>query len=450
MSQRIALEVFLILLLLLANGVFAMSEIALVSARKPRLRLRAQQGSRRAAAALRLAEDPDRFLSTVQIGITLIGVFAGAFGGATIAAQIDQRLEEIPALARWSEVIGVGVVVLGIGYLSLVLGELVPKRVALDNPEKVASAVAPAMALLSRLAAPAVALLGLSTRAVLRLLRVRPAQEPVVTEEELITLLRLGTKAGTIEREEREMVERVFRLGDRPVTAVMTPRIELEWLDTTRPLAELRRQVAASTHEWFPVARERIDAVTTVARGKDLWAEGLETTADLERVAREPLFVPDSVTAVELLERFRETRNHVAVVIEEFGGVEGLVTPTDILEALVGELPGQGDVEEPMVVRREDGSWSFDAATDLDEVKLRLGIEFLEGQKDSYQTIAGYVVYRLGYRATVGASFEVGDHRFEVADTDGRRIDRILVERIPAPRGPVDGPGAASRRETVE
>ena len=448
MSQRFALEVFLILLLVLANGVFAMSEIALVSARKPRLRQRAQQGNRRAAAALRLAEDPDRFLSTIQIGITFVGVFTGAFGGATIAGEIDRALEEIPGLAPYSEVIGVGAVVLGIGYLSLVLGELVPKRVALNNPERVASAVAPMMGLLSRAAAPAVALLGLSTRAVLRLLRVRASHDPPVTEEELMALLRLGTKAGTIDREEREMVERVFRLGERPVTAVMTPRVDLEWLDVTKPLDELRRQVAASSHEWFPVASERIDTVKSIARGKDLWSEGLETSADLPRVAREPLFVPDTVTAGALLQRFRETRNHVAVVIEEFGGVKGLVTPTDILEALVGELPEQGDVEEPMMVRRDDGSWSIDATTDLDEVKLLLGIEFLEGQKDFYQTIAGYVVDRLGYHPGVGASFRVGDHRFEVADTDGRRIDRILVERLSKPSGAADDAGAPSARET--
>jgi putative hemolysin len=233
------------------------------------------------------------------------------------------------------------------------------------------------------------------------------------------------------------MVERVFRLGDRPVTALMTPRVDLEWLDTTRPLEELRALVGASVHEWFPVASERIDAVRAVVRGKDLWSPQVASSRDLAAAGREPIFVPDSLTAVALLRRFRESRIHVAVVIEEFGGVKGIVTPTDILEALVGELPEQGDTEEPMIVRRQDGSWSVDATTDLDEVKLVLGIEYLEGQKDTYQTIAGYVVDRLGDHPGVGASFVVDDLRFEVLDTDGRRIDRILVEPLaPEPSAP--------------
>lgn len=434
MSQRVALEVVLILLLVLANGFFAMSEIALVSARKPRLQQLAHRGSRRAGGALRLANNPDRFLSTVQIGITFIGVFAGAFGGATLAREIDDRLETIPGLAPYSGAIGVGIVVLAIGYLSLVVGELVPKRLALNNPERIAILVAPAMSFLSRAAAPAVALLSGSTRAVLRLCGAGEAGGPLVTEEEVKAMAWAGSEAGTIDRAEREMVERVFRLGNRPVTALMTPRVDLDWLDTTQPLEALRAKVSASTHEWFPIASERVDAVRGIVRGSDLWSSKVSGSEELARVAREPIFVPDSVSAAALLQRFRESRVHVAVVIEELGGVKGIVTPTDILEALVGELPEHGDAEEPMVVRREDGSWSVDATADLDEVKLLLGIEYLEGQKDSYQTIAGYVADRLGDHPRVGASFVVDRLRFEVLDTDGRRIDRILVEeRAPEP-----------------
>jgi putative hemolysin len=256
---------------------------------------------------------------------------------------------------------------------------------------------------------------------------VKEAEEPPVTEEELKMLLRLGTKAGTIEPEEREIVERVFRLGERPVTAVMTPRVDVEWLDMTRSLDELRATVASSAHDWFPVAAGRVDAIKGVVRGKDLWSEGITSSTDLLRVIRQPLFVVETASAFVLLQRFRETRIHVAVVSDELGGVEGIVTTTDLLEGLVGELPEAIDEEEPMIVRRADGSWSIDATTDLEEVKLILGIDFLHGQKPSYQTIGGYVAEQLGHAAKLGQSFDVGGLRFEVLDTDGRRIDRVLV-----------------------
>lgn len=430
MLQTIAFELILILVLVLANGVFAMSEIALLTSRKARLEQMARR-SKRAAMALRLVANPDRLLSTVQVGITLIGVFAGAFGGATLAEQIDARLETIPGFAPYSEVIGVAIVVLGITYLSLVLGELVPKRVALNAPEQIATAVAPVMRVISKIAAPAVWILTMSTRAMLRLLRVEESEEPPVTEEELKAMLRLGTKAGTITSEEREIVERVFRLGERPITAVMTPRVDLEWLDTRQSLDELRAQVTASNHNWFPVATERVDAIQGVLRGKDLWSSRVTSSADLIEIIRTPLFVPKSATAFVVLQRFREARIHIAVVADEFGGVEGIVTPSDVLEGLVGELPEAGDIDEPMIVQRHDGSWSIDATTDLDEVKLILGIDFLSGQKSSYQTIAGYVVEQLGHQPKIGELFSAGSLRFEVLDTDGRRIDRVLVTMDP-------------------
>jgi putative hemolysin len=248
-----------------------------------------------------------------------------------------------------------------------------------------------------------------------------------VTEEELKALLRLGTKAGTIAPEEREIVERVFRLGERPVIAVMTPRVDLEWLDIRKPLDELRAQVTASNHNWFPVAAERVDAIKGVVRGKDLWSRNVTASAEIAEVLRQPLFVPETASAFSVLQRFREAGIHLAVVTDEFGGVEGIVTPTDVLEGLVGELPAVYDSEEPMIVQRSDGSWSIDATTDLEEVKLVLGVDFLHGQKSSYQTIGGYVVEQLGQQPRVGESFQTENVRFEVLDTDGRRIDRLLV-----------------------
>lgn len=426
MTEQILLELLLIMLLVLANGVFAMSEIAVVTARKSRLEQLAKR-STRAAAALRLLASPDRFLSTVQVGITLIGVFAGAFGGATLAEQIALRLDPIPGLAPYSEAIGVGIVVVGITYLSLVFGELVPKKIALGAPERIASIVATPMGLLSRATAPVVWILTVSTRAVLRLFRVRESSEPPVTEDELKALIRLGTSAGTIAPEKREIMERVLRLGERPVKAVMTPRVDLEWLDLREPLDRLRAQVAGSSHNWFAVASERIDDLMGVVRGKDLWSARVTSSADVLRVLQQPLFVPERASALAVLQRFREARFHLAVVTDEFGGVEGLVTPTDILEGLVGELPEADDADEPMIVQRDDGSWSVDATTDLEEVRLVLGVDALEDQKDAYQTIGGYVIEHTGHPPRIGASFVAGNLRFEVLDIDGRRIDRILV-----------------------
>ena len=431
MLQTIGLEILVILLLVIANGVFAMSEIAVVSARKVRLHSLALTGNRRAAAALRLAQDPDRFLSTVQVGITLIGVFAGAFGGATIAAQIDTYLETIPAFVPYSEAIGVGVVVLGITYLSLILGELVPKRIALSAPERIAAMVAPAMNGLSRIASPVVSFLGFSTRVVLRILQVRPRKDSPITHEELRVLLNQGVAGGTIGREERAILDRALRLANRNVRAVMTPRVEVEWLDLRKPLAELRAQAARSPHHRFPIAYERIDQIRGVVTLKDLWAEGMATTTDLERRAQQPLFVPETESALALLQRFRETRNHLCVVIDEFGGFEGIATPADILEALVGELPEAGEVYEPNVVRRADGSWSVDASIDLSELESVTGIPILPGQKDSFQTLAGYLISRSGKIPRLGDVIVLGQYSFEIVDVDGRRIDRIFVTRLP-------------------
>jgi putative hemolysin len=430
MFTQIALEIALIVFLVLANGIFAMSEIAVLSARKPRLQQQARSGSRRADIALRLAENPDRFLSTVQIGITLIGVFAGAFAGATIAEQIDQKLEAMPGLGPYSEVIGVGTVVLGITYLWLVLGELVPKRIALSAPERIAAVLAPAMNALSRVTAPAVYLLSLSTRAMLRILRVKSVPDPGVTAEEVRLLVHQGTKAGTIGREERDTVERVFRLGRRSVRAVMTPRVDVEWLDLARPIDALRSQASASAHGRFLVARGRVDAAEGVILVNDLWKPGVATTADLADHIRKPLFVPRATSTFSLLALFRERRNHFAVLTDEYGGIDGIVTPTDILEGLVGELPDTSETEEPTIIRRADDSWSIDASADLAEVATTLDLMELPGQKADFQTLGGYLVNRFGRLPRLGDSIEIHGFRFEILDVDGRRIDRVMISRI--------------------
>lgn len=430
MTDSILLETLIIVAMIVANGVFAMSEIAVVSARKARLLHRAKSGNKRAEAALRLAEHPDRFLSTIQVGITTVGVLAGAFGGATIARELAAIFVTYPSIAHWSGTIAVAVVVAAISFLSIVIGELVPKRIALGAPEAIAAAVAPAMERLSRLAYPLVTLLGWASSALLALLRIKPREEMPITEDELRLLLHQGAKAGTIEAGERQIVERVFVLGGRPVRSVMTPRTDVEWLNLERPIEELRAKAQESAHGLFPIADGTIEKVVGVIGAKDLWAATVSSGAGLRPLARTPLYVPEKLPVLRVLEMFRETRNHVAIVVDEYGAVEGLVTPRDLFEALVGELPSEDREVEPEVVARADGSWSLDAGLDIEEVKLLLAIDALEGEKDSYQTIAGYVIERLHRLPQIGEFVESNGWRFEIIDMDGRRVDRIIVSRV--------------------
>ena len=427
--SAVIIEVVFIILLLAANGVFAMSEIAVISARKARLQRMAAGGDRRARAALELAEEPDRFLSTVQIGITLVGILAGAFGGATVAEQLGVAFDRVPALHPYGEALGLTVVVLVITYLSLVVGELVPKRVGLNNPEGIARVIARPMAVLSKLASPVVHLLSLSTSAVLRLLRTRPPEGPPVTEDEVRVMIEQATDAGVFEQAEREMVESIFRLGDRRVTALMTPRPDVVWLDVNLPPEEAARQISASHYSRMPVCDRHPDNVLGVVKAKDLLSGVLSgRPLDLRGHLRQPLFVPESMTALRLLELFKQSRSHVALVVDEHGAFEGLVTLTDVLESVVGDLVPPGGRAEPMAVRREDGSWLLDGAIPIYDFKELFPVGPMPGEEEaSYQTLAGFILTYLGRIPSAADRFEWGGLSFEVVDMDARRVDKVLV-----------------------
>ncbi|MGF1471665.1 MAG: hemolysin family protein [Rubrobacteraceae bacterium] len=438
--MSLILEAAVILVLVLVNGLFAMSEAALISARSARLQEMATDGDVRARSALDLLEEPNLFLSTVQVGITLVGVLAGAFGGATIAVELAGFIGRVPVLDPYARVIGVGAVVVVIAYLSLILGELVPKRLALNSPERVASSVARPMRLLSRLTAPVVSFLSLSTNAVLRVLRVQPGEEPPVTEAEIGILIEQGARAGVFEEAEKDIVERVFRLGDLRVTALMTPRPEVAWLDLESPSEENQRRMRESAYSRFPVCRGQLDEVAGVVRAKDLLVRHLdEEGLDLQKDLQSPLFVPESLYALQALESFRETGQHIALVADEYGELEGVVTLNDVLEALVGVLPSldepAGDSE---AVRREDGSWLLDGALPINRFKEILDIKELPGERTgNYQTLAGFVMTYLKRLPAVADRFEWEGIVFEVADMDGYRLDKVIV--TPAAE-PEDGP----------
>lgn len=423
----IGTEVLLIVLLALFNGVLAMSEIALVSARKVRLRKRSEAGDRGAKAALELAGSPGRFLSTVQIGITLVGILAGAFGGATLAEELAGWVAQVPRLAPYNEGIAFAIVVVGITYISLIFGELVPKQFALNAPEKIASVLARPLKLLSKVSAPAVFVLDGSTRFILRLLGTRPSEEPPITEEELKHLLKLGTRAGVFEKGEQEIVGRVLRLGERRIGELFTPRPSMVALDVDAPPEENWSKIAASGHFYFPVYEGVPDRVLGLVSVKDLWAKAIKgEKPDLRSLLHEPVYLPEGVSALRGLERLRETGSHLALVLDEYGGVEGLVTLHDLLRAIVGELPSQQ--AEPLAVRREDGSWLLDGKLPLSDMSDILGISSAHaGHMEEFQTLGGFVMGSIGHVPKTGDHFEWGGMRFEVIDMDERRVDKVLV-----------------------
>ncbi len=422
------LECLLLFLLILANGIFAGAEIAVVSASRTRLEQLAGQGNRGARTALRLAGSPNEFLSTVQIGITLIGILSGAVGGATLAQRLEGRLRQVELLVPWSEALAVGLVVGVITYLSLVIGELVPKRIALGQPERFAALVAIPMRRLSRLTAPLVGLLGASTEGILHLLGVHAPDQPETTEEEIRALLRRGAEAGAVEAAEQEMMERIVRLGDRSVRGIMTPRTEITWLDLEAPLEENLRRVMESPHTRFPVGRGSIDECVGILRGNRLLAATIHGGAvELESLLQPPLYVTESVRGMKVIERFRESGLHTALILDEYGGIEGLVTLNDVMEAIVGDLPTPDELEDPMIIRREDGSWLLDGLLDLGEFKELVGRAGSPLEAGGFETLGGFVMHGLGRIPRAGEHFEWSGLRLEVVDMDGKRVDKILV-----------------------
>jgi putative hemolysin len=425
------LEIFVVVALVLLNGYFAMSELAVVSARPARLDTRARKGGRGARLAAALARDPGRMLSTVQIGITLVGIVAGAFGGARLAEPLDDALARVPALAPFSAEIAYTLVVAAITYLSLIIGELVPKHLALRAPERIAALVAPTIDLFSRISTPAVWLLETSSRLVLRLLGSEPQPAETVTEEEVRMLIAEGTRTGVFHRQEQEMIGRVLRLADRPVRAIMTPRVELVWLDVEDDPAEIARVIRESGHSRFVVAKGSLDDVLGVVHVRGLLEACLGgRPLDLRAALRPMLVVPDTMPVLRALEALRQARVSMALVVDEYGEVEGVVTVEDVLEAVVGDMPERRLGEEPAIVRREDGSLLMDGMLATDEVKLALGLDSLPDE-DSYYTLAGFILAQLGRVPQEGATVAYGGWRFEVVDMDGRRIDKVLVCRPP-------------------
>lgn len=421
-------EIVMILVLILVNGVLAMSEAALVASRKARLQQKAGEGDKSSSLALKLIEDPNIFLSTIQIGITLIGVLAGAVGGATIAEALAGWFQGISYLAEFSESIALGIVVLVITVLTIWLGELVPKRLGLHSPERIARVVAGPMLFISKVFYPFIRLMSAATNSILRLIGIKAFSEPPITEEELQMLISQGTQAGVFQEAEQDMVEGVFSLSDQRVYSLMTPRTEVVWLDIDDSIDEIRTKIAESEYSRFPVRQDSLEAIVGIVKSRDLLVQSLSgAEIKLKDLLKPAHFIPETMFASRALEIFKEKGTELLLVVDEFGGLQGLITINDILEEIVGEI----ELEEPQATQRQDGSWLLDGMLEVDEFKEIFKLDSLP-HEDEYETLSGFMMVSLGRVPQAADHFEWHNLRFEVIDMDGRRVDKVLVTTQPA------------------
>ncbi|MDB5772059.1 MAG: hemolysin [Burkholderia sp.] len=429
------MDIIIILGLILLNGIFAMSEIAVVSSKRMRLQKLAADGSRGASKALELAEDPSRFLSTVQVGITLIGIFNGAFGEASLVAKLAPELALLSVVGEYSREIALGIVVIGITFASIILGELVPKRIAMQYPEAIAAVVAQPMHLLSRLMAPFVKLLTMATDFLLRILGLNKNKEDVITEEEIAGMLRESTDAGVFEKTEHDIVTRALRLDDQSVAALMTPRTDIHYIYLDDPLDVNLMKIAESPYNRFPVCKGDFSNLLGVIHAGDLFEQTIRgKPIDIAAAVKPALFVPESISAMKLLETLKKNRAELALIVDEYGEIGGMVTLSDVMGELVGDVSVVDENRQDDAIRREDGSWSLDAGMSLDRFReaLESNVRFPEEASGNYRTLAGFVMTWLGHVPTISEHFEWEGHRFEVADMDRNRIDRLLVAKIGA------------------
>jgi putative hemolysin len=427
------MELLVLFFLIILNGLFAMSEMSVVASRKTRLQQWSDEGRPGASVALSLANEPSHFLSTIQIGITVIGILSGAFAGATIAKQLADSFSEFSPLQPYADTLALTIVVAGIALCSLIIGELVPKRIALLNPEAIASGIARPMQLFTKVTFPLVKAMSLATDGMTRLFGSNASRESAVTQEEIQVLMKQGAAAGVFDPHEQAIVSRVFRMDERRVTSVMTPRVDIVYLDLGASFAANRGTLLQSAHSRFPLCKGGLDEIAGIVHAKALLEDALQDKPfDLTRHAMKPLYIPESLTITEVLATFKRHRQHFALVLDEYGEIQGLVTMTDIMEALVGDIGTVGEKADLDMVRRDDGSWLVDGTVDIQRFRDMAGLEeaLPEEDTDTYNTIGGFVMMQLGRVPNVCDKFEAGGYRFEVIDMDGNRVDKLLVKQV--------------------
>jgi putative hemolysin len=425
------LDIAIILFLILVNGIFAMTELAVVSSRKNRLQAKAEAGNRPARIALDLKDDPSKFLSTVQIGITLIGIFSGAFSGVTLAEPLGVYFAKVfPILGEHADALAIGLVVSVVTYLSLVIGELVPKQIALRYADSVAIAIAVPIYWLSRLTHPLVVLLDASNRFLLSLLGVKREEASTVSAEDVKAAIAEGTAAGVLEPEEKQMLERVMRLDDIPIIGAMTHRKDIVWIEVNEAPESILQKVEETRHSRYPLCQESFENILGIVVVKDVLLQlGRGNLADLRAIAQKPIYMPESKTVLEALEEFKRSTSNMALIVDEYGGLQGIVTLKDIMEVIVGVLPEPAHREDYTATMRDDGSWLVDGGLSVHEAEEMIGLHGLTDQPDSFTTIAGFVLSQLGHFPKTGEELYWRDWRYEVIDMDGTRIDKLLVSK---------------------
>jgi putative hemolysin len=420
----------IVLILIVANGLFAMTEIAIVTSRKARLEKIAENGDKRASYALKLAEEPNQLLSTIQIGITLIGVVTGAFGGAAIASKLTPVIAGIESLAPFSSQISLFIVIAITTYLSLIIGELVPKRIGMNNPEKVALSVAKPMYYFSKVGKPLIWVLSKSTEFVLKIFGIKQNNDPDVTEEEITQLIEQGVYSGVVEENEREMVEQIFYMGEQRLGDILTPRTYLEWIDLEDPQEENLEIMNTSNHSSFPVGEGSLDNIRGIIHKKNVFGKLLESEPfQLEDVVEKALVLPEAMMAFQALEKIKDSGKHQAIVIDEYGGIEGFVTLHDFIEVIVGEMPDLFDVD-PKIVQRDENTWLADGLIPLETFRRYFEIDEFEELRSESHTLGGYITTYLGDIPKVGDFIQVEDLKIEVVDMDHVRVDKVMVTRV--------------------
>ena len=451
--SEVVTEIILLFVLILINGMFSMAEMAVVSSRRARLQASLEDGDQRAKTVLDLLDNPNDFFSTIQIAITLIGVITGAVGAQTFSHYLVDVLVKVPFLKGIAQPLSVLLISSLITYFSLVIGELIPKRIATNNPEKIAMAMCGPIRVLSKIFLPVVRILSFSTDLGLKIIGIKEVEESAVSEDEIKVMIEQGKQDGVFEENEQDIVESVFRLSDQTVDALMTPRTELDWIDLEAPVEESLKEIADSTYHYFPLVRGNPDNVVGVISSKallDAYIRGCDI--DLEKIAEPPLFVPESKPALSLLDDLKASESNFAVVLDEYGGFSGMITPYDLLNELVGDVTNIGEEpnDEEEVLVRDDGSWSFDGMIDIEQFKETIGVKELPDEaRIGYQTLAGFILSQTGSIPAAGYSFDWTDFHFEIVDMDGLRIDRVFVNRIePQPEEPsVEGNETAEEKK---
>ncbi|MGC4097878.1 MAG: hemolysin family protein [Nitrospira sp.] len=436
------IDIVIIVLLIVLNGVLAMTELAVVSSRKNRLETKAEAGIRSARIALDLKDDPSKFLSTVQIGITLIGILSGAFSGVTLAGPLGAYFTEtFPVLGQYADDLAMGLVVTLVTYLSLVIGELVPKQIALRYADNIAVAIARPITWLSRLTNPLVVLLDASNRCILALLGIKREEASTVSEEDVKAVIAEGTAAGVLEPEEKQMLDRVMRLDDLPLVAAMTHRKDTVWIDINEGPESILHKIEETHHSRYPLCQTSFEQILGIVVVKDVLLQlGRGKQLDLRAIAHTPMYMPKGKSVLEALEEFKRSTSNMALIVDEYGGLEGIVTLKDIMEVIVGVLPEPAHREDYTATLREDGSWLVDGGLSIHEAEEMIGMHDMMDQEDSFTTVAGFMFFQLGQVPKAGDHLDWREWRFEVMDMDGTRIDKLLVSKVTTEQGAITAP----------